>query len=440
MSRQPENGQPPAPQDPPVPGDAAAPPVRAEPGPDDVPAVAVRPDQQREARVVMTDGSVRTGLLIERTVDMVILKINNIRTPCPIKDIAGIEMLPTNRERYEQYQKALDPKDTRNRLNLAAWLQSVDMLPEALDQIETVLTLDPGNVKAEDLARLIREQIKLQKNAGKGVENAPEAKPAEARNKPPVFPLLSPEQINLIRVYEVNLADPPRMTVTRDAITRMMERFAGDPLIPANREGREAMYRKRPEQILELKFKLRDRDGYGDVKILEDPLAMKLFRDDVHRGWLINYCATSDCHGGTEAGRLWLYNRHPNSDATAYTNYLILDRFRARAPKGDHKGEPVPLIDYANPAQSPLLQLALPPADSLFPHPAPERAGKSGYRPLMRSAEDARFQRAVAWMQSMYIPRPDYGRIDYRSPEPPQAVAQQPPKPADGGEAANQDR
>lgn len=405
---QPDKGEPPAP------GDGSA------------PAKPSASADQREARVLMSNGSILTGLLVEHSKDVVVLKINGIPTPIPVKDIARIDTLLPNQERYDQYRAALDAKDARSRLNLAKWLQSVDMFTEALHEAKEVLKIEPEDPQAKDLVVQLEEQLRLRSSGGKPAKEEA-AKPQEVKAKLPPFPGLTTEQINLIRVYEVNLADPPRMAVSRDTITKLLEQFAGDPLVPVSKEGRDALYRKRPEQILELMFKLRARDFYSMVKVQQDPESMHKFRESVHRGWLVNYCATTECHGGTDAGRLWLNSRLPNTDATVYTNFLILDRMKTRATKGDRKGDLVPLIDYANPGQSPLLQLALPPEESLFPHPTPNRPGKQAFRPLFRSEEDARFQRAVEWIQSMYLPRPDYG-INFAPPTPPQApVAQQPP-------------
>lgn len=395
----------------------------------DVSTEPLQPADQREARVLMTSGTTLTGLLASHTKEMVILKINGIETPIPVKDIARIDTLLPNRERYEQFRQALGPSDVRGRINLVRWLQSVDMLTEAVVIVEETLKLEPENPQAKDLKVQLDEQKRLRETGGRQPKEHG-AKPQEAgKTKLPPFPTLTADQVNQIRVYEVNLSDPPRMSVSRDTITKLLEQYAGDPLIPVNKEGRDAVYRKRPEQILELMFKLRARDLYSQVRVQGDPESLRKFRESVHRGWLANYCATNDCHGGTDAGRLWLNSRLPNSDATVYTNFLILDRTRVRAAKGDHKGDLVPMIDYANPEQSPLLQLALPPEESLFPHPTPNRPGKQPYRPLFRNSEDARFQRAMEWIRSMYVPRPDY-QINYSPPTPPQApVARQ-----DGGD------
>jgi hypothetical protein len=431
MCWQPESEETPPPTDdtagPPPEADAPRPHAKPEADKDAVPASPpapqpappVNPADQREARIVTSNGTVFTGLLVEHGNDRIVLKIGGIPTPFPAKDITKIETLLPNRDRYEQYRSALDPKDVRGRLSLSQWLVSVDMFNEALVHLDEVLKIDPDEKRAIDLKTVVEGLIQLRKNRDRPSNPSIATRPAtQTRTKASPFPVLSADDINMIRVYEVNLADPPRMSVARSVVTRLLEEHAGDPLIPVSREGRDAIYRRRADEILALMFKLRARDLYGEIKVQQDPASMRLFRDQVHRGWLLNYCATTDCHGGAEAGSFWLNTKGPNTDATVYTNFYIMEKTRIRATRGDRRDEMVPLIDYANPAQSPLLQLALPPENSLYPHPTPNRPGKAPFKPLFRDENDSRFRKTVEWMGTMFLPRPDY-RIDYVPPKPP---------------------
>src|SRR5690606_17060649 len=106
--------------------------------------------------------------------------------------------------------------------------------------------------------------------------------------------------------------------------------YASSDQVPATRAQRERLLSAPPADILRLMFRLQAREFYPRVQVLEDPRAIELFKDNIHGfgGWLTNACATTRCHGGAEAGRLYLNARRPNSDATTYTNLLILDRFR----------------------------------------------------------------------------------------------------------------
>jgi hypothetical protein len=179
--------------------------------------------------------------------------------------------------------------------------------------------------------------------------------------------------------------------------------------MPRTREGQAALYRASPARILDLMFRVRARNLYSEVKVLDQPRSMRQFRDELHRSWIINSCATTRCHGGNEAGRLRLHNRRPGSDQTLYTNFLILERFRL--------ADDTPLINYEDAGRSPLLHMGLPRDSSRFAHPVVPGADGRGdlWKPAFRSPTDRRFLEATEWIMSMYRPRPDYP-IEYTPP------------------------
>lgn len=395
----------------------APPPAQAPPSPQPQPDSESEPgpesgaDRARHTEVVIAlrDGRELTGLLISQDARTIIVRINGIDTPFPTGSIEDIRVLPPALEQYRRLREAIDDKDAQQLLTLVRWLQQRRLYEQALTELAHILELEPANTEALALRRLIESQILLDVRAG---SRAPEGQrgPRPARPPEPVFPLLTDDQVNLIKVFELDLSDPPRMIVSRDTVAQLVERYAGNPLIPPTREGREALAREKPEKILDLMFRVRARDLYGQVKVLDHPTPMRRFREDVHRVWLLNGCATTSCHGGQDAGRLWLYNRRPSSDATVYTNFLILDRFRLPDGKA--------LIDYNDPANSPLLQMALPRGDSLYPHPRVNTLNRSrDWRQVFGSTEDRKFIEAIAWINSLYRPRPEYP-IDYTPPVP----------------------
>ncbi|MCA9303078.1 MAG: hypothetical protein KC996_03045, partial [Phycisphaerales bacterium] len=221
-------------------------------------------------------------------------------------------------------------------------------------------------------------------------------------------PVLSDEQINLMRIYELDLRNPPRLVVPDETIRKLMAREPDK--FPMNAEDREAYLELSEPDKLKLLFTHRARDLYHEVKVLEDPAMLDTFRDTVHarNGWLINACASSRCHGGDEAGAFRLVNQNPNSIQTAYTNYYIIDHFRLK--------DGTPLLDLNNPERSPLLQFATRPTNALRTHPEVplERPG-ARYRPIFRSSRDRKFQQAVDWIRSIYRPRVAYD-IGYPPP------------------------
>ena len=227
-------------------------------------------------------------------------------------------------------------------------------------------------------------------------------------------PLVSPEQVNLLKVYEVDLAAPTRLDVPRAVMESAFERFAGQAGVPTTREAKDALLRKPAPQQLEMLFRVRARDLYSRVRVIDPPEAVRAFRTDVSRGWLINACATSACHGGEAAGRFVLSARRASGDASLLTNMYILERFRTASGQS--------LIDLENPERSPLLHLGLPRESSLFRHPvvntasptpppvdapSPGHTRNDAWRPIFKSAEDPRFVATVAWIKQLYRPRPD---------------------------------
>ncbi|MEI7656602.1 MAG: hypothetical protein WCK33_00900 [Phycisphaerae bacterium] len=390
-----------------------------------------------EAELVLRDGRRISGRLVSRSDTKIVFEVGGVPTTFESAGVDRIESVPSVEERYRALRSSIDEADAQGLMRLAEWLRSRGRCDLAVLEVDRALAADPGNPDGRALRLLIVEQQKLEaaarlakerKTAGPEVEaSAPKAKP---KAEPLAFLLLSEEQINVIRVYEVDLASPPKMVMAREAIDEFLAKYAGQrpegrETIPVNEQGRKIYAARKPVEILTDLFALKARDFYPKVQVLENPESMRRFRDDVNRTWLVNSCATTRCHGGEEAGRLMLFDRKAASDVAAYTNFLILERFRVAGADGRRT---VPLINYAEPASSPLLQMGLPRDEATIRHPdlPAEMAGR--WRPVFRSPQDDRFRRAVEWIRSMYGAkdgkRPDYP-VAYEPPQP-----RTPPAPA----------
>jgi hypothetical protein len=375
--------------------------------------------------IALKDGRRINGLLLEQAADRVVLRIGDVATTFPLDTIASMVALPPIEEQYRRLRDSLADEDVEGHLRLAEWVRSHGRLDLALWEIEHVLSIQPGHPIASDLRTVVVEQDRINRSRPRprpAVEEAEGPALAPAR---PEFPLLSPAQINLMRVYEVDLKDPPRMVLTRDTMRRFLESYAGRAVegrgaVPVTPEARELFYRQKPAEALAWMFDLRAREYYGEVQVLDSPRAFRLFRDNVHRTWLINSCASSRCHGGPEAGRLWLHNQRTSSDASVYTNFLILDRFVTSSGQK--------LINYRDPAESALLQLAMAPDAAVFRHPEITGIGRGKWKPVFLSRQDERFKQAVEWIRAMYPQRTGYP-IQYTPPSPPGALGpgEQPP-------------
>jgi hypothetical protein len=395
----------------------AEPAAASVPLPEDIlPGVEADPNEELEAVLVLRDGRRVNGFLVERGDEGVVLRISGIATPFGAELIERIETLPPVIDRYRSLRRAIHNDNPSQLILLSKWLMAYGKYEWAVGELAALIEKDPSQTEAASLLVLARKQAELEaKSGGKrpegGASSPSGASRAPSRPSKPEFPVLTAEQINLIRVYEIDLQNPPRLTVPKELIDQIIERYAGNPLVPRVREGRESLYRRKPIEIVELVFKLRARELYGMIRVNEHPRALRSFRDDVHQGWLMNACATSACHGGSEAGRLQLAVQRPGSDATVYTNLLILDRFRTASGQ--------PLIRYDDPASSPLLQMALPRDHSSYPHPpvgGGGRAGGKSWRAPMNSPDDQNFAATVRWIKAMYTPRPEYP-IEYQPPK-----------------------
>ena len=410
----------------PAPAPPTAPPAAPAPAPA-APGVqpSTDPKELREAVVLLKDGQRYKGLLVSRDDEKVVLRISGINTPIPTSQIDRVQVLAPVLVQYKSMRETIDDNDTERLLMLVEWLRLRSQWDPALAELDHILKVQPDNFEAKKMRTLVASQKKLAEAAAnpKPVHppTGPATKPGAPAAEADAFPVLGERDINLIKVYEVDLNDPPRMLIDRRTIERLLTEHAGDQAIPNTPEGREAMYRMPPAKILEAMFKVQARNLYDQVQVRDHPRAMRLFRDEVQTGWIVNNCATSRCHGGSEAGRLRLCNKRPGTDAAVYTNFLILERYRMSDGRA--------LINYDEPAKSPLLEMALPRDPSRTSHPVVPAAEGHGdlWRPFFRSASDAKFAKAEEWIKALYRPRPDYP-IQYTPPAP--LAAQPAPAPA----------
>ena len=372
------------------------------------------PEAGDDVRVIIDEGDAYIdGTLEAITDDQLILRVRGLVVPIQRDRVVSMAVRLTPGQRYRDIRPTIRDDDLPRLLNLVRWLEQNQLYSEALQELEGILRRNPDNEEARRLQTLVNQLIVLEEiRAKRRAQDNQRTRVAEeeaqraaayprraARNE---IPTLTPEQINLIKVYEIDLTARPRLLIQRSTIDELLRRYAEHALIPTTRQGKAEFYRKPPVEILDIMFRVGARDLYGEVRVIGQPESMQRFRDEISARWLTNRCATTRCHGGTAAGRLQLINRAPNSEATVYTNFLILDRFDTN--------QPVPMIDYSNPADSLLLQMALPREDVLYPHP-----DVRGWRPVFVNDRSPRYRASLEWIRMMYQPRPDYP-IEYTLP------------------------
>jgi hypothetical protein len=359
--------------------------------------------EPRTATVVLRDGQVLTGTLISESDEAVVLEINGVRTTIGAEHIRESYIQPPVEERYRQIRGTVADDDPERLVQLAEWLITRNRPDLALPDLELALKADPFNARARELKVLAVEAARLLAPR-EGNEPRQATEPIARPDAPaaPVFPLISDEDVNTIRVYEVDLDDPPKLSIERSVMESFIEQYGTDPAMPTTQAGREALLSAPPIEQLRMLFTLKARDHYHGVRVLTEPDALTRFRDDVYRGWLARGCATARCHGGAAAGRLWI-PRAASPDARTYlTTFLILDRYRTT--------DGMPLINYDQPEMSLLLQAGLPKRAATYPHPEVD-----GWRSVFRGAASSGFRASADWIGAMYTPRPEYP-VDYTPP------------------------
>jgi len=379
------------------------------------------PEQQpesegiRECVITLNSGRTITGELIRQDSRTVVIGIEGIETTFQRKNVANVVVLKPVSERYKALRATLADDDIDARLSLVEWLRARKAYTLALKELNSILLIDPNNPHAKLLHTWLAEYDKLsernktqpdktqvEKQPDEQGQTARPDKTIEYQIKRNELPTLSDEQLNMMRVFEIDLRNPPRLKIDDEIMLELMRRNP-DAFSP-NKDERNAVLDLPEIEKLKLLFSLKARDLYPKVRLLENPDSLERFKDQVHhgRGWLINACASTRCHGGVDAGSFQLINERPNTDETAFTNLYIIERTKL--------SNGLPLINYRDPERSPLLQMAMTPSNSLVPHPEiPRGYPGSGYRPIFRNTRERKYQQAMDWIRSMYQPRPEYG-------------------------------
>ncbi|MCL4211775.1 MAG: hypothetical protein KJZ68_14060 [Phycisphaerales bacterium] len=373
----------------------------------------VRPAPGQSGVVHMADGSMREGIILEDEYDFVLMEIAGVRTRLDRALVDRVELRPPFEEQYRRLKETIPPTQFDRRLELCKWLIDQKRFALALEELEDLQRLNADLKELPGLIRVVRAQLALESGAGGTGDDATRPDSPGAAPSGPSGPvdqkdllptrLLTPEEVNIIRVFEVDFDRPPSLRIEAETIRKLITQYASHPSIPANSEARNALFRADPLSLLRIMFEVRARELYPEVKVLSEPYSLNLFRQRVHNTWLVPNCATSQCHGGVKAGRFFLHNRNYRDDRVRYTNLLILQRAELDPQK--------PLINWEEPLMSRIIQHALPTTEARDPHPP-----VPGWKPVFTKLNQPLLEDAVAWIRSMYQPRPDYP-IDYTPPD-----------------------
>lgn len=386
----------------------------------------VDPKPGQTGMVVMNDGQIREGVILEDAFEYVLVEIHGIRANLKRSAVSHVVLQPTFDQRYAEYKAAVKPGMYDAHLVMCRWLvdqnrydlahQELDVLLQQVEMHEArkLLNIVNAQLELQKQARPPRDENKENETGSAPSDTSPDdgSEPIEAES----LPLLTNADVNLIRVYEIDFDHPPKITISPDTVRALIEKYGTDRQVPASQTGRNAMFRaaaEQPMEILRLMFELRARDLYPQIQVNSEPHALNLFRQRVHDTWLMNNCATSRCHGGPDAGAFVLHRKNYKNERVRYTNFLILERF---------KSDPQwPLINYERPEDSLVIQYGLSREDATVRKPHPR---VPGWKPAFSPINPRMKQDAIEWIRSMMQPRPDYP-IEF-DPNRPEAQAENP--------------
>lgn len=359
----------------------------------------------RRVRVIFNDSRVLVGNLVEDGYEAVSVEIEGITAKYPREAVNEVLPYPTDEELYERFRTTVEPDQFGARYTLALWLYQKKMYLESKRELESLLEAT-NHYEAKQLLNEVNAQLKLlapRDGEGDGASSRGGGEDRTKREKDdPKSPLLSAAEVNLIRVYEIDLNDPPRIQIPETLIATMLERYSESELIPAKSTDRKSFYAKEPVDIVKTLFALKARDLYGEIEVLGEPESLNIFRQRVHNAWVINNCATSRCHGGPDGGRLYLHNKNFKDDETRMTNLLILTRTTL---------DGLPLVDFEKPTDSLVFQYALPKTEARRPHP-----DVRGWSPVFTPGRRGLQEDFVDWVRSMKIQSGEYPGIEYTPP------------------------
>ncbi len=378
----------------------------------------VNPKPNQLGTVVLRNGQTRQGVVIEDTFEHVLLEVDGIRAKLVREAVDYVVLEPTFQERYERFKAALTPNMHEQHFSLCRWLLELREYELAKKELTELIKNKP-TPQAQRLLTIVNAQLALVKPSDRSAEDqqtesaALPTGAADPRTGPVLEQDLLPKEIitrqdvNTIRVFEIDFHNPPHVTISADTIRSLIETYGSSKLIPMG-SARTAMFRAEPLEIVNLMFQLRARELYPEIVVETEPYSLNLFRRRVHDSWLTKNCATSRCHGGVHAGRFFLHGRGHKNDRVRYTNLLILERLDLD-PQW-------PLINYDEPTMSLIVQHGLPRTLARKPHP-----DVPGWKPVFNRNNQRMLEDTVEWIEAMLRPRPEYP-VEY---DPPQLVGGQ---------------
>ena len=378
----------------------------------------------REAVLTLKDGRTVKGVVAEENDQSVTVVISGIKTPYSRDLIKTIEYIKTVEEEYAERRSKVTDADVSGRYQIARWLFEKRSYVLAKKELDDLAKRDPKNADIGLLKRIVEERIKAE-----GI--TPGTTPGTTPDTPGTTPgtetggdvtlpkdRLDAKMINRLRVLEVNENLNPRVTVPPNVVEKFLNEFADNDLVPKGATARNRFKAQKDIEKLKLMLEVGAGKFFEDVISHDDPPAIRDFRN-IHRNYVLSFCATNECHGGAKAGKFFLFNSAPTSNETIHTNFYILTQTKTKTAY---------MVDRDYPTKSLIVQFGMPIDKAQTPHP-----DVPGFRaPMLTGDKDRTYQMLVEWIsKSLYRPEPKYN-LQYRiptlsSPAAPKAPEADPP-------------
>jgi len=367
--------------------------------------------QTRTAVIYLTDRQDPIkGELVDETAEAYVLRIAGIDTPIPKNRVERMEFEKSLADQFKAKRAEIKDDDYDARYDLAKWAFDQESLAGyqlAKKELAALTQAKPDHQQARLLATLVDERIA----ALKAIEEAPNADQTDpADPQPTADPVtakkpktLDENQRALLKVYEVNLANKPRLVIPRQTIDKLLKDYRGNAALNdfTDRQGMARFRNLEGHEQLAIMFEAQARALYDQVQMRDEPESLQTFRTKVNPSYVVRYFMRH--FGAAPVEGVNLIDARPNVEENAYTNFLMLHRA---------KKDGLPFIDRDRPDQSLLLQWGLPRDDATYP--APE---VRNWRPYFTGPDDQRFKDMLQWIGSLYRPAPQYP-IEYTPPSP----------------------
>ncbi len=344
-----------------------------------------------EKGVVFTkDGRKITGEITQEG-DQVRINRNGIVQVLGKDEVSEVRTATWVAGEYQRRLAELSKDDVEAHFRLAEWCRKYARPDLAEKRCRHILAIAPKHTNAKLLLKVLERSRRTATGKDEPEENQGEA---AKRTK---GELLTKEQINRIRIAELNVPERVGVKFGKGVHERFLDAVAGKPRY-SHRGFREDFRRKnRSDQLADI-IEATGMFFADEIEIRSDPEAMRVYRRNVDP-LIRNSCATIRCHGGPGAPKIRLYSQR--TTAAAYTNFYVLDKFEKKVPGRDT----VRMFDRGYPEDGFLVHYLLPRelAEPALAHP-------TEIEPALKGKDDGRYFAVVDWLKKvLHKPRQDPG-------------------------------